>query len=131
MDFDKGFVLSIVDAAAIVGLSVYFNNRLQTIEKNPNINSFVKIKTLEDKIKNQDKQIKLLIKRINNLESSNINKIKVVKKKDIKEKYLEEEELEEEKEDLEEDLEEEEEEEEEDDDDDDILEALRLINSNQ
>lgn len=118
-NIDKGLILSIIDAVAIVGTTVYLNNKITEIKneslnsKKPDVGNVLKIFALEKKVINIDKKLQDIDMKLNFLMFSLKNKgildnIKVVEKKieEINEEDIIE-----------------------DDDDDDVLLALKNINN--
>lgn len=125
---DNGLIISIIDAVAIIGTSIYFNNKINAIENNPNINSYLKINALEKKVNLLSAKVQKLI----NAAHENKLEYKPKKEKDNKHKDSDDEEnnVNEDSDDEEKDEEEDKEnEEEEDSDDEDIRTALNILNN--
>lgn len=124
---DNGLIISIIDAVAIIGTSIYFNNKINAIENNPNINSYLKINALEKKVNLLSAKVQKLI----NAAHENKLDYKPKKEKDNKHKDSDDEEnnVNEDSDGEDNENEENEEEDEEDSDDEDIRTALNILNN--
>ena len=105
---DNGLIISIIDAVAIIGTSIYFNNKINAIENNPNINSYLKINALEKKVNLLNTKVQKLI----NASHQSKQKPEDIVEEDSDDDNIEEDIVEE------------------DSDDEDIRTALNILNNN-
>ena len=109
---DNGLIISIIDAVAIIGTSIYFNNKINAIENNPNINSYLKINALEKKVNLLNTKVQKLINASHQSKQKPEDIVEEDSDDDKEEDIIEEDIVEE------------------DSDDEDIRTALNILNNN-